>query len=125
ERLAEREHLLLPARERPRALRAALGHPREVPGDPSDVVLRPTVTPRVRAETEVLVDAQVDERAPALGDMRDTGTRCRLRPAGEWLPVEVDRPLPGNRSGDGAQHRRLAGAVRTQHRDDLALADGQ
>ena len=34
ERAAEREHLLLAARERPGALPATLDHPREVLGDP-------------------------------------------------------------------------------------------
>ena len=81
QRAAEREHLLLAARERPGALASALLHPREVLGDALDVLLDLTVAPRVRAEAQVLGHGQVDEGAAPFGHVGDARPRRGLRPA--------------------------------------------
>src|SRR5581483_2027901 len=117
----EREHLLLPARERARLLGASLLEPREVLEDAREVVLERTA-PDVRAEAEVLPDGELREGAPPLRDVGDAESRHRLRPFPcDRPPRELDRPAPTHRSGHGAQRRRLAGPVRAEDRDDLPL----
>jgi hypothetical protein len=77
-------------------------------------------------QLQVLRDGQLAEQAPVLGheDHPRVGDVLRL-PALDALPVEPDGPLLGlvlEQAGDGLEQRRLAGAVRTQHREDLPLA---
>ena len=78
----------------------------------------------VRAELEVL------RRPSARRTCR--GPRARARcprcatasgPPCSGLPVELIAPVRRDRARDRAQRRRLAGAVRAEHRDDLALVD--
>src|SRR5919198_3789149 len=115
QRSAEREHLLLSARERSRSLRRTLGHPREVARDPGDVVLCPAIASRVCAEAKVLVHGEAPERTPSLGDVRDTRAGRRLGAALELAAVEVDRAAPVDRSRDGPQRRRLPCAVGAEY----------
>ena len=78
------------------------------------------------AEPEVLGDREAEEQAAVLGDVRDAELRPRARlHARQVLPLESGSP-PLHRThepGDGAERRRLAGAVRSEERDDLARRD--
>src|SRR5581483_10156681 len=105
ERSREREHLLLAAGERARLLVAAARDPREVLDDAHALALRlaPVALPR-GAEQEVLPDRELREDLTSRED-----DVARL----------ADDP------GDRPHRRRLAGAVRAENRDGLALVDGE
>ena len=125
QRAGEGEHLLLAAGERARLLREPLAEKREPGEDALEVGGDGAVAPRVRAEAEVLLDAQLDERAASLGDVRDLLPRRRLRRAPDRRPVEEDLAAAADRAGDGAEGGRLPGPVGAEDGDDLALADGE
>ena len=78
-----------------------------------------------RAEPEVLLDGEVDERAPALGHVGDAlprrSPRATCRAIG--VPSKVISPLTRDHPADGPQRGGLAGAVGAEDDDDLALVD--
>ena len=77
ERAADRELLLLTARERSRLAAAEVGeHRKEVVGDGQR--LRAVRPPGRESQTEVLLHGQLAEDTSALGDERDPGARDRL-----------------------------------------------
>ncbi len=121
---AEREQLLLAAGEGARLLVAPVGELREELVDAGEVAGE-RVPARVAAEPQVLLDGQLDEGSAALGDVRDPEPRDRVGAgaSAERTAAEDDRPLAADGAGDGAQRRRLAGAVGAEDGDDLALAD--
>jgi hypothetical protein len=78
-----------------------------------------------RADAEVLLDAEAREDPAALRDERDAEADAPVsRNARERHAVEphVARRR-SQQPGGGAEQRRLAGAVRPDHRHALALAD--
>ena len=77
------------------------------------------------AELEVLAHGEERKDVPALRHERDAevGPRPRRKPR-EVAAAETDRTAARNeRAGDGAQGRRLSGAVGADQCDDLALGD--
>ncbi|CAH0235914.1 hypothetical protein SRABI128_02555 [Microbacterium sp. Bi128] len=104
-----RDHLLLPARE---GVRPLAPHPAEVGEQVVHGVGVAAPSPP-RPEAQVVVDAQVAEHLPPLGDLGDGavdphGARCRT-----------------HEPADGIHERRLARAVRTHEGDQLARTDVQ
>ena len=102
----------------------ALGDPREPLGHPLDVRLELAVAPRVarRAAGSRSTVSSVNVPRPS-GTCAIPARRDGLRPAAERLARERDLARAPHRAGDRAQRRRLAGAVRAEHGDDLALGD--
>ena len=122
ERPCDREHLLLAAREQPGAPALQLSQLREVLVPGGFVELLPA-----RADAEVLGHGQPEEEAAALRHMRDAESRAAARRCAREVGA-VEHDAAGHRldePGDGAQDRRLAGAVRAEQRDDLARRDRQ
>src|SRR6185437_8354096 len=79
------------------------------------------------AHFEVLLDAHAREDLPPLRDLADAELADAVRrEAGDVLPGEANpsarRPV---HPGDGADERGLAGAVRADDGDDLAVGDGK
>ena len=117
----DRQHLLLSARERARARQPEFLERRKEPEDPLEA--RVVERPLARAEHEVLLDREIGEhrhrlRRVADAESRDVARRERL----ERRVPERDAPLRGApQPHDGAQRRRLAGAVAAeQHRRPAA-----
>src|SRR5262249_32356554 len=119
---ADPGHSLLPPGERARLLALALLEPREVLEHVLGVLFH-AATSRVGAEAEVLPDGKLVERPPPFGHVRDAGACGSVGPARKLRAVEEDVPGPAHGAGDGTQRRRLAGAVRAEDGDELALAD--
>jgi hypothetical protein len=84
-----------------------------------------TITPHVRAHREILRDGQVLENVTALGTARDPGGEDVGRLTSlDLAAVEEDAALRrGQEPRDGAQGRRLAGAIGTDDADQLAGPD--
>ena len=119
---ADREHLLLAARERAGLLAVALLQAREIAVDALDVGGDlAAVAARHGADLQVLLDGLARERAAALRHMRDAephdvfGRACRDR-----LAVEADLAVGAAHAGERAQRGGLAGAVRAEQRGDAA-----
>src|SRR5262245_21691121 len=76
-----------------------------------------------RAEFKVLAYRQKGEHPPALRNQRDTELRPLIRRyACDVGPIETDHSPPGSQhSRDGTERGRLAGPVRADQRDDLAV----
>src|SRR5436190_7619698 len=123
QRAPECEHLLLAAGERAGLLVAPPVEHREQGEDALDILLR-RAPPRVTAETEVLPDGELGERAASLGNVRDACAGRTFRRA-QLLPAEPDVPVSPDRARDGTQRRRLPGPVRAKDGHELALADVQ
>ena len=130
ERATDGEHLLLAARERlGRLVRALLQHreervdPRQGPGGHG----APVAAGAVGAELEVLAHGHRAEQQPALGHERQALAHEALGPRrGDAGAAVGDRPrADGDEADDGLEQRRLAGAVRADDGDELALADGE
>ena len=128
QRPGDREHLLLAAAQAAGRLVAPLRQPREVLEPAVDVGGDPSaVAPAVRAEAQVLRHRQPGERAAALGHVRDAApaipSRCAspARPGRRRRSARRRRTIPRDRP----QRGRLAGAVRAEQRDHLALVDGE
>jgi len=128
QRAADRQHLLLAARQRAARLVAPLLQPREEAEDAPEVrpdlgALRPR--PRVGAHVEVFEHRHAREDAAALRRLADAHLDAPVRRDAEnVLALEADlsradRPHPRDRAKRG----RLAGAVAADQRDDLALVD--
>src|SRR3954447_26587725 len=123
ERAAHRDHLLLAAGERPRALRAPLEQPREELVDALEVLLDAgAVGALERAHLEVLEHAHAREEAPSLRRLRDSQLDDLVRGvADDRAALEADVAGAGMvQPVDRPERRRLAGAVRAEQRHDLA-----
>jgi hypothetical protein len=124
----DRAHLLLAAGHRPRVLRATLVEPRKelehavhVGGE---VLL---VRALEGAHLEVLRHGHPRKQAASFGALRDPTLDDRMRAGGgDVAALELDRTLSWTvEPVDRAQRRGLAGAVRTDERDDLAGLDAE
>ena len=75
----------------------------------------------------MLADGEAGERPGVAGRRHDAATdTCVGRDAGHVVAVEPDRPAAHRRGArDRAEDGRLAGTVRAEQRDDLAVADGE
>ena len=114
------EHLLLAAGEAAGLLRTPLTQTREHLEPVVDVGRR-IVAPDIRANAKVVLDGEIDERAPTLGNLRDPFVDDRVgRRRAEALARELDRSTARDRARDGAHRCRLAGAVGAEHNDDFA-----
>src|SRR6266545_5953313 len=126
ERTRHREHLPLAAGQRPRPLAPALPEAREEIEHLRQAQLR--VGPECRrAELEVLLDAERREHVLALSDVADAlrDDAVRLRPR-DLLSVQQHGACTRREQADHrSDQRRLACAVRTDDRDDLARHHGQ
>ena len=81
--------------------------------------------PHVGAHPQVVEHGELREDAAPFGNVRNPGARHRLGAARPALAGERHIAVAAHRSGHGAQRRRLAGAVGSEERDDLALVDGE
>ena len=81
----------------------------------------------LQAEADVLVDGQVEEQRAVLGHVRQAaaGDRVGLVARHGFAEHGDDTRERRQQSGDREQRRRLAGAVRSEQRDDLARTDVQ
>src|SRR5262249_16787686 len=121
ERAADREHLLLAARERPALAveaRAQAGEARE------DVVHLPARGAALR-DREVLAGGEIREDAARLRDERDSEARDLMRVEAADALALVSDLAPGRRSqsADRTERRGLSGTVPAQERDHLAFGD--
>ncbi len=85
---------------------------------------RPDIAPaQQRAHNDVILEAQRRKRAHQLERAGDAAAAHRVgRKTGNILAGKIDRAGIGRyRAGDHVEQRRLAGAVRTNHRKDRAL----
>ncbi len=122
ERAADREHLALASRELVPGARAAAGERLEQLVDAGDraVAGRAAVAPE-GAEAEVLVDRELGDHALPVGHEGEAAPRPLLgAESSEVVAVEQEGSgCRGHESCEGAQERRLAGAVRTEQRHHL------
>ena len=98
-------------------------HPRRAQDRADDAGLRPAE----RRRHHVLLHGHVQEQPQRLERARDAALRDHVRRQSEQRgPVEEDLAAVGAvDAGDQVEERRLAGAVRADHADDLALVDVQ
>ena len=85
-----------------------------------------SIAARVRAHVEVLADGHAREEPASLGRVTHAEPRNVGRPACPRCSCRNSCTSPArgrDEPADGAQRRRLAGAVAADERDDLALAD--
>ena len=114
------QHLVLAARERRRRRRWRRPAAREQLVDLLDGPAFARAQAPERAEPEVLLDGQLLDDAASFGDVGDAAADDVLDRGAQ----EVDRRRSGptrpgsHQPGDGAQQRRLAGAVRAEHGRD-------
>src|SRR5262245_20507776 len=128
ERAPDLEHSSLAPAQAFRPLLASLGEPWEEGEHTLDVLADLSGgLAHVGAELEVLLDRHPGKQARPLHDVGDA-----LLQKGGWtqttdrFPAEADRSLPGRQeAGDRLEERRLARAVRTEHRHQLAGLDPQ
>jgi hypothetical protein len=126
ERAGERDDLPLAARQRPGALPAPLGQQREQLADGGEP-LPPPLGAQEEAHAEVVLDRECAEHVARLGHVADAardqpvGGQRRDVLAGERHRAAPHRHQPEHRLDE----RRLAGAVRPDHADDLAVVEGQ
>src|SRR5882672_5411638 len=121
---ADGEHLLLAAGERAGELVAALAEAREHGEDVLEGAHGPVASAwKERSHLEVLEHAQAGEDLPALRDLADAEVADRMRfQALDGIVLEENASAAGRLdAGDGANERGLAGAVRADDGDDLAL----
>ena len=124
ERPRRRQLLLLTAGQRPGELRLALGDPREVLHDALGLALVLVLgLVEVAAHPQVLADGERREQAPAPGDVSDAELHAVL---GVHLRDVLALPehlalRRVDEAGHGLEDRGLAGAVRPEQRDALAL----
>ena len=127
ERPAHRQHLLLAAAQRAGDLGSPLEKPREHLEGARDAVLDLLVGHGEPAHPQVLLDRQAREGPAALGHLDDARGHDLVRgDRTEVASVEADGPAArADDPGDRVEGGRLARAVGTDERDDLALLDGQ
>ncbi len=126
ERTRDRKLLLLTAGERARLPPPRVDDHWEQLPQPLEVGrLALAAVPADESEPQVLLDGQLGEDAPALGDERDAAARDRLRlPSSDRRAAEPDvAGAHADEADDRVQRRRLPRAVRADQADDLALAD--
>src|SRR3990170_4320945 len=119
------QHLLLAAGQRPALLTRPLGEAREEAEDVLDILVDLAARTRVGAHLEVFHDRQPREDPAALGRVADPVAH-QLVGGGmrDVAPTKVDRPRPRvEQAADRLEGRRLAGAIRADQGDDLALAN--
>src|SRR5437660_8163369 len=121
ERARGGDHLLITAAQRSCRLAAPFREPREVGEDALELGLD-RAAPRVSTESEVLPDGELRECAAALRHVGDAEARDVVG-AGpvEGAAGKPDAPRAAHSARDSAERRRLAGAVRAEHRDDRSL----
>src|SRR5690349_5800771 len=126
QRPGHREHLLLAAGQAAGRLVAPVGQPREDLEPAVDVAPHLRVVPAVRTELEVLGHGEAGERTASLRHVRDAEPGHLLGGQPDEIPAAEGDPAAGpHHPADRPQRRRLAGAVRAEQRDHLALADGE
>src|SRR5438132_11505193 len=125
ERAREGEHLLLASAQRSGLLAAPFREPRKVGKDAFELGLD-RAAPRVGTEAEVLPDGELREGAAALRHVRDAeaGDVVGTGPV-EGAAGKPDAPRAAHSARDRAQRRRLARAVRAEHRNDRSLLDSE
>src|SRR5262249_56003533 len=104
-----------------------LGPPRKAPEYP--VAVAPPLRPATAggAEVEVLAPRHVRKDAPAFRNLDEAARNDVRRPFlldRRFIEPDAAAPRPHD-ARDGAIERRFAGAIRTQHRDDLAGPHGE
>src|SRR5579883_1278144 len=120
----DRQHLLLAARQRARRLALPLLENREEIIEPVALLVAFRGLQMLAAEIEILLHRHVAEELARLGTLDDAAARDRRRAqAAEALIVPADLALMRHEARDRVEKRRLAGAVQTHHRDELALMD--
>ena len=128
ERAADREHLLLAAREGARGLTPPLGEDRKVGAHALEVThdLR-AVSSHVRPHREVLFDREVRKDASPLRTVGDAGLEhIGGLEAADHAVLEKDAPRGrAEEAGDRAERGRFAGAVGPDETHELAPADLQ
>src|SRR5690606_32063574 len=122
---ADREHLLLAARERARLLVPTFAQAGKAFVHPLDVLGHgPLVASHIGAEPQVFLHAEAREGAPAVGHMADAQAHHVLgRHADEFLALELDGAAGAAHLAERAQRGGLAGAVRPEDRGDAALLE--
>ncbi len=125
ERACERDPLLLATRERPDGASLEAREPdelEELGRACGDRVVR--VAAHAQAECDVPEHVAVREEGVVLEDEPDAPA-IRRRPS-EVDSVQQHAPCVGHvQAGDHPQQRRLAGAARPQHGDDLSVGDAE
>src|SRR5215467_984228 len=96
---ADRQHLLLAARERAGALRPPLGEPRKDRKYPLAVALPPYAAPPVAAEIEIFLDRQVGKDTAPLGHVDEPARNDR-----RWLLALDGAICEADGAVCGAQH---------------------
>src|SRR5918998_469462 len=125
-RPGEGEHLLLATAHAAGLLRAALAQTGEHVVPTLQVAPDLAVTAVDRPDAQVVLDRQVGERAPALGDVGDAEPRHGLGAlAHDRRAVEADVALDGDEAADGPERGGLARAVGAEHHGDVAHLDRQ
>ncbi len=123
---ADRQHLLLAARQRAGHLPAALLEDRETLEDPVEVAADAVrVAAQVAPHVQVLLHAHVREHVPAFRAVGDAAGQDRARRGtGDVLAVEGDAPRGRlQHARDRLQGGGLAGAVGADQCHQLAPAD--
>src|SRR4051794_39972648 len=122
----DRDHLLLPAGERSRKLRATLMQDREQAIDLVQALGSPCPCARMgRTDQQVLVDRHIAEQAASLGDVNDAAQDDLVsRQLGNILALKSDLPGGGPKNAGNDLHQgRFAGTIRAYDRDDLTGGD--
>ena len=125
ERAGDRQHLLLAARKRAAALCKALLEPGKELCHTRQVLLEMSRAINLGAHLEIFQHRHAPEDAPPFRRLRDPEARDRVcfEPR-DVLAGEADRSLSRPRiAADGHHQRRLAGAIGTDQRHDLAFRD--
>src|SRR6266508_4435394 len=121
----EPDHLLLAARQPPGRPTEEVGHRREQREDAPAQRLPAIAWNRERAEHDVVLDAEPGKERPPARDVADSPARQLVGgDAADRLAEESDLALLRRQDPrDRAEQRRLAGAVRSEHRDDFLELD--
>ena len=124
-RASERQHLLLAARKSPCALRTPLVEQREGLEHAGEIPLRRAAF-RPRPEAQIVEHRQRGEGAAPFGHVGDAATSHRLRCAvKDPAAFEDHLARRSHEARDRTQRGRLAGAVRAENRDEVAVFDAQ
>ncbi len=129
QRPADGEHLALAARERARQLAAPFlepGEGAEYLGHGGRLVAVAGPIALESAEQQVVLDAHFAEQLALFRHQGHAHGHLALDLHVPLLPAhELDLPGAGQQAHDRREHGGLAGAVRSDHRGDLARADAQ
>ena len=125
---AQRQHLAFAAGQRARPLRAPLGEAREALEDGLQAARQCITAQRrgVGAETQVVEHRQVAEELALLRHQAQSALDAGFDVAsGQILALEANGALRRQKSDRGGEQCRLAGAVGSDHGDDLAGRERQ